>query len=206
MLLFTAEDHDRVARGDVTVTWRLWKYPHVKAGGVYATGFGFVAIEDVRPVKAREVSDSDAQSAGLGTAADLLELARSHTGATLTPDTTLYRVQFRFLGRDDPRPQRPLPDIEQVIARLGKLDRGTRGPWSLQTLRLIEENPRVVARKLAAQLDWDTVDFKVHVRKLKALGLTISCEVGYELSEFGQTYLDTRASDEATGDLRDPCE
>jgi hypothetical protein len=56
----------------------------------------------------------------------------------------------------------------------------------------------VVARRLAAKLDWDTPDFKAHVRKLKALGLTISCEVGYELSESGQSYLDARADDDST--------
>ena len=43
--------------------------------------------------------------------------------------------------------------------------------WTLATLRLIEENPRVVARRLAHELDWESADFKQHVRKLKSLGL-----------------------------------
>ena len=198
MLLFTAEDHERVAAGEVTVTWRLWKYPHVKTRGVYATGFGFVAIEDVRRVRVADVTDADASEIGLEDAAALVELARSHTGASVTPDTTLHRVEFRYLGKADPRPPRPLPSLDQVTDRLARLDcAAARGPWTLATLRLIEENPRVVARRLAAQLGWDTADFKVHVRKLKALGLTISCEVGYELSESGQSYLDAHADDDA---------
>jgi hypothetical protein len=82
MLLFTAEDHGRVASGEVTATWRLWKYPHVKAGGVYATGFGFVAIDDVRRVRVSDVTDADARELGLQDAAALVELARSHTGAS----------------------------------------------------------------------------------------------------------------------------
>jgi len=197
MLLFTAEDHQRVAAGEITVTWRLWKYPHVKAGGVYATGFGFVGIEDVRRVRVSEVTDTDARAVGLEDAPALVELARSHTGANVTQDTTLYRVQFRYLGEVDPRPPRPLPSLDQVAERLDRLDRASsRGPWTLQTLRLIEGNPRVVARRLAAQIGWDTPDFKAHVRKLKALGLTISCEIGYELSESGQSYLDARAGDD----------
>ena len=197
MLLFTAEDHDRVARGEVTVTWRLWKYPHVKAGGVYATGFGFVAIDSVRSVRVADVTEADAREVGLRSASALVELARSHTGAAVSPGTILFRVQFRFLGREDPRPAPAHPSLEQINERLQRLDTSTsRGPWTLRTLRLIEEQPRVVARKLAAQLDWDTADFKGHVRKLKALGLTISCEVGYELSEFGQSYLDAIWSDE----------
>jgi hypothetical protein len=194
MLLFSAEDHERVARGEVTVTWRLWKYPHVKPGGVYATGFGYVAIDDVRQVRVSQVTDADAQEAGFPNAPTLIDFARSHTVATVTPDTILYRVQFRFLGESDPRPRRPALSLEQVESRLARLDSGGRGPWTLETLRLIEGNPRVVARRLAYQMGWETADFKVHVRKLKALGLTISYDVGYELSELGQSYVDSQVS------------
>jgi hypothetical protein len=197
MLLFTADDHRRVASGEITVTWRLWKYPHVKAGSAYATGFGFVAIDEVGQVRVADVTDGDAQEAGLPDAESLVEFARSHTGAAVSPDTILYRVQFRYLGERDPRPPRPLPDLSEVGQRLQRLDDlSPRGPWTVQTLRLIEENPRVVARTLAYDLGWETAAFKTHVRKLKALGLTISCEIGYELSEAGQSYLDSVVTDD----------
>ena len=193
MLMFTEEDHARVARGEITVTRRLWKYAHVKAGRDYATGFGFVHIEDVRLVRVADVTDADAHEAGLATAKSLVDFARSHTGASVSPDTQLYRVQFRYLGDVDPRPTRTF-SLEEVEARLTRLDSSSRrGPWTLDVLRMIEAQPRVVARRLAAQLDWETLDFKQHVRKLKALGLTISCEIGYELSETGQSYLDSVA-------------
>ena len=194
MLLFTEEDHSRVKRGEVTVTWRLWKYPHVKAGRVYPTGFGFVEIGEVRSVFVRDVTEADAREAGVRNAAALVDLARSHTGASVSPDTILHRVQFRYLGESDPRPPRPSPTLEEVARRLVRLDtRSSRGAWTLDVLRLIEENPRVVARKLAHEMGWETRDFKANVRKLKALGLTISCEIGYELSESGQNYLDSVA-------------
>ena len=192
MLMFTATDHQRVASGEITVTWRLWKYPHVKAGRIYATGFGFVKIEDVRIVQVAHVTDADAHEAGLWDAAALVEFARSHTGATVSPETVLHRVQFQYLGDVDPRPPGPALRLDEVEKRLERFDRASpRGPWTLRALRLIEENPRVVARKLAYEMDWGTADFKLHIRKLKALGLTISCEVGYELSESGQSYLDS---------------
>src|SRR5688572_15331110 len=110
MLLFTADDHRRVASGEITVTWRLWKYPHVKAGSTYATGFGFVAIDDLRQVRVADVTDVDAHEARLSDARVLVEFARSHTGADVSPDTVLHRVEFRYLGERDPRPPRPLPD------------------------------------------------------------------------------------------------
>ena len=65
----------------------------------------------------------------------------------------------------------------------------SRGAWTTQILSLIEDGPRVPARVLAAELGWQTLDFKANVRKLKALGLTISHEVGYELSELGERYV-----------------
>jgi hypothetical protein len=65
------------------------------------------------------------------------------------------------------------------------------GPWTLAALRLIEENRGVVARALAEEMELPRLEFKARVRRLKALGLTVSLPVGYELSELGQTYLDS---------------
>lgn len=190
MLLFTADDHARVASGEITVTWRLWKYAHVKAGRVYASGFGGgIEVEDVRPVRAADISDSDAREVGLSDARSLIDFARSHTGREVSGETTLYRVQFRYL-RD--APQKPSLSLAEVAARLDRLDRASkRGAWTLQTLRLIEASPGVAARLLAPDAGLPAPDFKVSVRKLKALGLTISLEIGYELSELGQAYLDS---------------
>ena len=83
-------------------------------------------------------------------------------------------------------------DIETLGRRLERLDAASRsGPWTLAALRLIESSPAVVARLLAAQAGQDTQPFKANVRKLKALGLTVSLGTGYELSERGQEYLDS---------------
>ncbi len=58
-------------------------------------------------------------------------------------------------------------------------------------LHLLEDGPGVAARHLAPEVGQPLADFKVNVRKLKALGLTLSLETGYELSELGQSYLDS---------------
>jgi hypothetical protein len=193
MVSFTAEDHARVAAGDITITWRLWKYAHVKAGKVYATGFGgAVEIEDIRAVRVADVTDNDAHEAQLPDAASIIELARSHTGREVSGDTLLYRVQFHYLQQ---APEKPRLSLEDVTKRLERLDNASkRGPWTLQTLRLIEDGPGVAARYLAPELGQALPDFKLNVRKLKALGLTVSLETGYELSELGQTYLDAIAT------------
>jgi hypothetical protein len=61
-----------------------------------------------------------------------------------------------------------------------------RGP---PTLALIEQHPRRRAPDLAALVGRETTPFKIDVRKLKALGLTRSFEVGYELSPRGREFL-----------------
>jgi hypothetical protein len=191
MLLFRREDRERVASGEITVTFRLWKSAHVKAGKAYETGFGAVLVEDVRVLPAALVAEEDVPLTGCASIEQVWRLAGEHTGAPVGLDTLLHRVQFRFLGRVPPAAasQREL-DRETLRVRLARLDAAhARGPWTLAVLRLIESAPRVPARLLAAELGWETPEFKAHVRKLKALGLTLSHETGYELSDAGRRYL-----------------
>jgi hypothetical protein len=56
-------------------------------------------------------------------------------------------------------------------------------------LRAIAERPGVRAADLAASLGRETQPFKLDVRKLKKLGLTLSLEVGYRVSPRGEAYL-----------------
>jgi hypothetical protein len=143
----------------------------------------------VRAVRAADVTEADAHEAGLPDAESLIELARSHTGREVTDETLLYCVRFRYTPVTPEKPRLPL---EEIARRLDRLDVASkRGPWTLQALRLIEANPAIVARLLAPETGLPLLDFKQNVRKLKALGLTISLECGYELSELRQSYLDS---------------
>lgn len=65
------------------------------------------------------------------------------------------------------------------------------GPWTVETLELIAENPRLAASKLAPRLGREKRPFKADVRKLKNLGLTISHGVGYEISPRGRVVLES---------------
>ena len=62
------------------------------------------------------------------------------------------------------------------------------GPWTEATLAAIAARPATRAADLAADLGRERLEFKRDVRKLKALGLTLSLEVGYRLSPRGQAY------------------
>jgi hypothetical protein len=70
------------------------------------------------------------------------------------------------------------------------MDRSSsRGPWTGAVLGLIADRPAVVSTVLAQAIGWERPDFKLHVRRLKALGLTFSLDVGYRLSPRGESYL-----------------
>ena len=74
-------------------------------------------------------------------------------------------------------------------AALARLDtRSPHGPWTRATLDAIASRPATRAADLAAALGRETAPFKLDVRKLKNLGLTISLEVGYRLSPRGEAY------------------
>jgi len=53
-------------------------------------------------------------------------------------------------------------------------------------MKLIKRYPERRAAELAEIMQMDKLDFKVNVRKLKNLGLTISHEIGYSLSPLGE--------------------
>ncbi len=130
------------------------------------------------------ITDEDARRAGEADRAALLR--------RLGDADTVWRVELRFLGRDD-RIVRgeddALPDEElaAVVSRLQRLDRG--GPWTRSTLRLIDRYPGIVSTKLADHAGMDRPTFKLNVRKLKELGLTESLNIGYRLSPRGERVL-----------------
>ncbi len=63
------------------------------------------------------------------------------------------------------------------------------GPWTKAVLQLIDSRPAVVSTVLAEAIGLERAVFKDNVRKLKALGLTISLDVGYQLSPRGKAVL-----------------
>jgi len=75
-------------------------------------------------------------------------------------------------------------------AALDNLDKFSKvGKWTTKTLQVIKENPKMKAADLAVKAKKEKEWLKLNVRKLKALGLTISHEPGYTLSPRGEEYL-----------------
>lgn len=181
-----------IAEGRITLAFRRWKRPTVRAGGELRTSIGVLAIDAVDRVSEGDITDTDARAAGYPDGDALLsELKRR-------PEGDLYRVALHLAG-DDPRAalreQDALDDeaVAAIAARLDRFDRSSsRGPWTEAVLRLIADSPGTRAPDLAAALARETQPFKRDVRKLKELGLTESLKIGYRLSPRGRAWLAAR--------------
>ena len=179
---------DGLNDGTITVAFRRWRRVQVVAGHHYRTGSGMVAAESVDVVTPDEITPAQAQAAGYPGTAELLADLRGD------PSLPLYVIRFRKLTEPDPRDvlrTAPLTDAdaEALAGRLARMDRGKHGPWTTAFLTQIAERPEVNSTYLAETLGWDRPEFKLQVRRLKALGLTISYRIGYRLSPRGEAYL-----------------
>ncbi|MCP3976477.1 MAG: hypothetical protein GY720_18475 [bacterium] len=179
-----------IADGTVTVAFRRWRRPTVVAGRPYRTGGGRIEVLSVDVVDPESISAADARRAGHQSADDVRAQLRDE------PDWSVYRVEFRFLDEPDPREvlakddQLSARDIAEIDRRLDRLDSASKqGPWTRRYLRLIADMPEVRAPDLAESVGRETQPFKLDVRKLKSLGLTLSLNPGYRLSPRGQAYL-----------------
>jgi hypothetical protein len=192
-----------IVEGATTLAFRRWKRPQVLAGRVYRTAAGRLHVDDVTELDeaGTSVSEADAHAAGHASAGGLLaELPPAG------PGLHLYRIAVHRLDEPDPRSTLAADDdlddatVAELDQRLARLDaaRPALGPWTRATLEVIADHPARRAGDLAGMVGREREPFKLDVRKLKALGLTESLEVGYRLSPRGRRYLAlTRRQDAA---------
>jgi len=195
-MLFKQRFLPGLADGSITLTFRRWRKPQVKAGAPYRTPAGMLVVDAVGVIDDARITEREARAAGYASRDELLrELARW--------EGTTYRVRFHFAGADPRDALRRTTALSAdewraLEARLARLDAAARGgaddeaqhgPWTTRVLALIAERPGVRAGDLAAALGRERLAFKAEVRKLKALGLTESLDVGYRLSPRGRAVL-----------------
>ncbi len=172
---------EAIRRGEVDLAFRRWDRPRVLPGTRLRTAVGLVEVVTVDQVTVSSLRASDARRSGHGSLASLREAVAARA------DRPLFRVELRHAGadpRDALREQVPDADeVVEILAGLDRLDAASRvGPWTRETLRIIDEFPERRAPELAAELERPTAEFKRDVRKLKERGLTESLAIGYRLS------------------------
>jgi hypothetical protein len=188
-MLIAQQTLRQIVDGEVTLAFRRWKRPSVKAGGRLRTTVGELRIVAVDRIAEEQITDDDARRAGAASRAELIQRwARKTEGE-------IYRIELAYAGPDprvELRHQATLTDgdVEAIKHKLDALDRRSQhGPWTRATLHAIEQQPETLAAELAEQFGRPKLAFKADVRKLKELGLTESLRPGYRLSPRGRAFV-----------------
>jgi hypothetical protein len=181
---------DGIHSGAVVLAFRRWKRSQVVPGHRYRTGIDMVEVESVDVVDPSSVDAAQARQAGYASIDELLADLRGD------PALPVYRIRLRRIDGPDPRDELARTtrlteaDVAAIKARLARMDRSSScGPWTGTVLALVADRPGIVSTELAEAIGWERQDFKLHVRRLKELGLTLSLDVGYRLSPRGESYL-----------------
>ena len=87
---FLASLRDRVRKGEITCTVRLWQRPHVKVGGRYPLAPGHVVVTQLFEISLADVTPDLARRSGFAGVADLLKVAKHG------PGRRVFLVEFRY--------------------------------------------------------------------------------------------------------------
>ncbi len=93
---FSRELRSSVLSGDITVSFRLWQRPQVKAGGRYRVGDGQIEVESVELIPFAFIAEADIRRAGEMDRESLRRRA-AHAGP-IHDETVLYRIEFHVVG------------------------------------------------------------------------------------------------------------
>jgi biotin operon repressor len=195
-VLFERRLRDGIHDGRIVLMFRRWNRCQVVAGHRYRTGSDMIEVDAVDLVTPQDIDARQADEAGYVTVKELVADLR---GDEKIP---LYRIRFHRVDEPDPRDELAArseltsPELAALTAQLTRMDNSdSHGPWTRAVLSQIADHPATVSTVLADTLGWERQDFKLHVRRLKQLGLTISLDVGYRLSPRGEAYLRHRRTD-----------
>jgi hypothetical protein len=91
-LVFTKRLRERIVRGEITCSVRIWTRPHVIAGQRYRMGDGEIEIESITPIGLPDITPELARESGFLGVIDLLKVAKHGQG------NNVYLIRFRYLG------------------------------------------------------------------------------------------------------------
>ena len=110
-MMFTKRLRERIRRGRITCSVRIWTRPHVKVGGRYRMDEGHIVVDAIVPIRIRDISRDLARESGFSSVRDLLQTAKHGRG------NRVYLIRFHYLppGAWDVRQRtRPEAGVSEV--------------------------------------------------------------------------------------------
>ena len=89
-MTFTKRLREPIMRGEVTCSVRIWQSPHVKVGGHYKLGDGFVEVTSMKRITIADITPELAKLSGFLGVVDLLKVARHG------PGEKVYLIEFEY--------------------------------------------------------------------------------------------------------------
>ena len=90
-MLFAKRLRERVKRGEITRSVRIWKRPRVKVGNAYPLEQGFVVVDGMHRIEFDDITPALARETGFAGLADLLKTAKHGRGENV------YLVEFHYV-------------------------------------------------------------------------------------------------------------
>jgi len=89
---FVKSLRDRIRRGEITCTVRLWQRPHVKVGGRYSLPPGHIVVTSLLEMPLADVTPALARRSGFTGLVELLRIAKHG------PGRRVFLVEFRYVS------------------------------------------------------------------------------------------------------------
>jgi len=185
-MLFKEIHLSGIKSGKITLAFRKWQKASVKRGSLLHTSVGLVEIRKIEIVNENDITEQDAIQAGFTDKKQLLKSLRHNSAGTIFKIPVSYhsadpRIKLR---EQTELSEQQFTDLKNKLERLD--NRSKQGHWTNKVLLAIKNNPNLHAIGIAKLTGLEKEWLKLNIRKLKNLGLTISHNVGYELSPLGK--------------------
>ena len=89
-MVFAKQLRERIRRGEITRTVRIWQRCHVKVGGRYRMEDGHVVVTAIRPIALPDITGALARQCGFKGTVDLLKIAQHG------PGRNVFLIDFHY--------------------------------------------------------------------------------------------------------------
>src|SRR6266404_2185267 len=90
-MVFTRRLRERVRRGEIACSVRIWTRPHVRVGGRYRMDEGEIEVDSIKPIGFPDITPELARESGFLGLVDLLKVANHGKGRNV------YLVRFHYV-------------------------------------------------------------------------------------------------------------
>ena len=102
-MTFTKRLRERIRRGEITCSVRIWMRPHVKVGSRYRMEDGEIEVDSIEPIGFPDITGELARESGFLGIVDLLKVAKHGKGENI------YLIRFHYVPPRAKRPSRRKP-------------------------------------------------------------------------------------------------